>query len=261
MGDMSEPGRDLMVGNWKMNATHLEAIQMVQKLAYRLNIEDYDRVEVVVAPPFTALRSVQTVIEADRLLIRLGAQHTHWEEQGAYTGEVSPVMLAKLSVSYVIVGHSERRQYFGETDETVNKRAKAVLAQGMRPIVCVGETLHQREDGKTEAVVVPQVQRALAGVAGEQVAGLAIAYEPVWAIGTGRNANPDDAGAVCELIRHTVERMIGDDAAARIRILYGGSVNPGNIKAFMAKRQIDGALVGGASLDPDTFAAVVRYWI
>ena len=258
---MSERRFELMVGNWKMNATHLEAIQMVQKLAYRLNVEDFDRVEVVVAPPFTALRSVQTVIEADRFLIRLGAQHVYWEENGAFTGEVSAGMLAKLNVAYVIVGHSERRQYFGETDETVNRRVKAVLRHELSPIVCVGETLEERERGATESVVVPQVQRALSGVSSDDLARLAIAYEPVWAIGTGRNANPDDAGAVCEVIRHTVTAMGGEAAGTGLRILYGGSVNPGNIKGFMAKRHIDGALVGGASLDPDTFAAIVRYWV
>ncbi|MGH8928265.1 MAG: triose-phosphate isomerase [Acidimicrobiia bacterium] len=250
-----------MVGNWKMNVNHLEAIQMVQKLSYRLNPADFDRIEVVVAPPFTALRSVQTVIEADRLLLRLGAQHVHWEEQGAFTGEVSPAMLAKLSVSYVIVGHSERRQYFGETDETVNRRTRAVLAHSMRPIVCVGETLEQREAEETEAVVVAQVRKGLAGIGAEQAAMTAVAYEPVWAIGTGRHASPDDAGAVCELIRSIVAETLGDESAAGLRILYGGSVNPGNIKGFMAKRHIAGALVGGASLEPDTFAAVCRYWI
>jgi triosephosphate isomerase len=255
-----ERRQQLIVGNWKMNATHLEAIQMVQKLSYRLDSQDLERVEVVVAPPFTALRSVQTVIEADRLPIRLGAQHVHWEEEGAYTGEVSPGMLAKLGVAHVIVGHSERRQFFGETDETVNRRVKAVVRHQMSPIVCVGETLEQREKGATESVVVPQVERALAGVTPEETAKVSIAYEPVWAIGTGRNASPDDAGAVCELVRQTVEASSGSEGAAKLRILYGGSVNPGNIKGFMAKKHIDGALVGGASLDPDTFAAVVRYW-
>lgn len=253
--------KDLIVGNWKMNATHLEAIQMVQKLSYRLEPGDYERVEVVVAPPFTALRSTQTVIEADHLLIRLGAQHVHWEEKGAFTGEISPTMLAKLSVSYVIVGHSERRAMFGETDETVNARARAVLAAGMTPIVCVGETLGQRDGGQTEQVVVGQIREGLARIGGELLGRSAVAYEPVWAIGTGRNAHPDDAGAVCELIRETVKELVGFDAGDSLRILYGGSVNPGNIKGFMAKRHIDGALVGGASLNPDTFAAVVRYWI
>jgi len=258
---VAETRRDLIVANWKMNATHLEAIQMIQKLAYRLNISDFDRIEVVVAPPFTALRSVQTVIEADRYLMRLGAQHVHWEDTGAFTGEVSPPMLAKLSVAHVIVGHSERRQYFGETDETVNKRVKAVLAHGMKPIVCVGESLEQREAGETEAVVVPQVRNALAGVNADQVAGLSVAYEPIWAIGTGRTASPDDAGSVCEVIRNAVGEMSGPESAAGVRILYGGSVNAANIKSFMAKRHIDGALVGGASLDPDTFAAICRYWL
>ena len=244
-----------------MNATHLEAIQMIQKLAYRLDLADFERIEVVVAPPFTALRSVQTVIESDRYLLRLGAQHVHWEDQGAFTGEVSPVMLSKLSVAHVIVGHSERRQFFGETDDSVNKRVRAVLCHAMRPIVCVGETLDQREAGETEQVVVPQVRNALAGVPPDQVAMLSVAYEPVWAIGTGRTASPEDAGSVCEVIRNAVGEMSGPDAAAGVRILYGGSVNAANIKAFMAKRHIDGALVGGASLDPDTFAAVCRYWL
>lgn len=253
--------KSLICGNWKMNGTHLEAIQKVQKLSYRLEPSDYERVEVVVAPPFTALRSVQTVIEADHLPILLGAQHVHWESEGAYTGEVSPVMLAKLSVRHVIVGHSERRRMFGETDETVNRRAKAVLAHGMAPIVCVGETLEERDAGRTEEVVVTQVQAGLDGIEKDALGGSAIAYEPVWAIGTGRNADPDDAGRVCELIRDTVRRMAGVEVGERIRILYGGSVNPGNIKGFMAKRHIDGALVGGASLDPDTFAAIVRYWM
>jgi triosephosphate isomerase (TIM) len=252
--------KDLIVGNWKMHANHLESIQMVQKLSYRLHPDDYERVEVVVAPSFTALRSVQTIIEADHLLIRLGAQHVHWEEQGAFTGEVSPGMLAKLQVAHVIVGHSERRAMFAETDEAVNKRAKAVLAHEMLPIVCVGETLEQREAEETEDVVVGQVRGGLAGLDSEAVARSAVAYEPVWAIGTGRTAEPDDAGSVCELIRETVRSMAGAAAADGLRILYGGSVNPGNIAAFMAKRHINGALVGGASLDPDTFAAVVRYW-
>ncbi len=250
-----------MVGNWKMNATHLEAIQMIQKLSYRLDLADFDRIEVVVAPPFTALRSVQTVIEADRYLLRLGAQHVHWEDKGAFTGEISPPMLAKLSVAHVIVGHSERRQHFGETDEMVNKRIRAVLAHHMKPIVCVGESLEQREAGETEAVVVPQVRKALAGVDPEQVAGMSVAYEPIWAIGTGRNANPDDAGSVCEVIRSSVSDLFGENAAAGVRVLYGGSVNAANIRSFMAKRHIDGALVGGASLDPDTFASICRYWM
>jgi triosephosphate isomerase (TIM) len=252
---------DLIVGNWKMNATHLDAIQMVQKLSYRLETADYERVEVVVAPPFTALRSVQTVIEADHMKIRLGAQNVHWAESGAYTGEVSPLMLAKMSVAHVIVGHSERRAMFGETDEQVTKKAKAALAAGMTPIVCVGETLEEREADRTEEIVVGQVIASTAGISGADLARSSIAYEPVWAIGTGRTADADTAGAVAELIRDTVRSEAGDEAADGIRILYGGSVNAGNIKGFMAKRHVDGALVGGAALDPDGFAAIVRYWV
>jgi triosephosphate isomerase len=252
---------DLIVGNWKMNATHLDAIQMVQKLSYRLESDDYDRVEVVVVPPFTALRSVQTVIEVDHMLIRLGAQNVHWAESGAYTGEISPLMLAKLSVNHVIVGHSERRAMFGDNDDTVSRKAKATLAAGMAPIICVGETLEEREAERTEEIVVGQVRGSTAGIPGADLARSAIAYEPVWAIGTGLTADADTAGSVTELIRDTVRTEAGDEAADGVRILYGGSVNAGNIKGFMAKRHVDGALVGGASLEPDAFAAIVRYWV
>ncbi len=250
----------LIAGNWKMHKTHLEAIQVVQKLSYRLDPADYERVEVVVAPPFTALRSVQTVIEADHLLIRLGAQNVHWKDEGAFTGEIAPRMLQSLSVSYVIVGHSERREIFGETDEWVNRKAKAVLAHGMVPIVCVGETEAERDEGVSEDKVRRQVLAGLAGLDPEAVAGSVVAYEPIWAIGTGRTASADDADAMAALIRETIADRWGD-AAERIRILYGGSVNPGNIAGLMAKRNIDGGLVGGASLDPDTFASVIRYWM
>ena len=260
MGPMTET-KKLMVGNWKMNATHLEAIQMVQKLSYRLEPRDFDRIEVVVAPPFTSLRSVQTVIEADRLWIGLGAQDVFWEESGAFTGEISAPMLAKLSVQHVIVGHSERRQLFGETDEAVNKKVRAVSGAGMRPIICVGETLDQRDEGEAERVVGGQVVAALTRIDVEVIATAAIAYEPIWAIGTGRNAFPDDAGLMAETIRSTVADRVSSEAASGVRILYGGSVNAANIKDFMAKGEIDGALVGGASLDPDNFASIVRYWL
>ncbi len=253
--------KSLMAGNWKMNATHLDAIQMVQKLSYRLDPGDYERVEVVVCPPFTALRSVQTVIEADHLLIRLGAQNTYPAAEGAFTGEVSPAMLAKLGVRYVIAGHSERRQLLGETDEFVNAKVKTVLAHEMTPILAVGETLDEREDGRTEERVATQLRAGLAGVPADQVAGLVIAYEPIWAIGTGRTASPDDAAAVIGHLRSLVGEQWGSDAAEAVRILYGGSVNPGNVAGLMAKRDIDGGLVGGASLDPDTFASVIRYWM
>ena len=252
--------KNLIVGNWKMNATHLEAIQMTQKLHYRLDPKDFDRVDVGVAPPFTSLRSVQTVIEADHMRLLLAAQNVYWEESGAYTGEVAPGMLEKLFVRFVIVGHSERRQIFGETDEMVNKKVKAVLAHGMTPIMCVGETLEEREAGLATERVGSQVPAGLHGLAAEQIAGLVVAYEPIWAIGTGRTAAPEDAQEMVAFIRETLREQWGS-AADETRILYGGSVNPGNIAALMAKKDIDGGLVGGASLDPDKFAAIVRYWV
>jgi triosephosphate isomerase len=251
--------KDLIVGNWKMNATHLDAIQMIQKLSYRLDPYDYDRVEVVVAPPFTALRSAQTVIEADRMLIELGAQHVHWEESGAYTGEVSALMLSRLAVRYVIVGHSERRQHFGESDQDVNKRVRAILKHDMTPVVCVGESLDQREAGDERNVVRSQLGGGLSRLTADQLEKVVIAYEPVWAIGTGRNASPDDAGNMAEFIRESLIEIGSSSIAEGVRILYGGSVNAGNVRDLMAKKHIDGALVGGASLDPDQFAAIVRY--
>ncbi len=251
--------RDLIAGNWKMNATHLEAIQMVQKLSYRLNEEDFDRVDVVVCPPFTALRSAQTVIVTDHLRIILGAQHSHWADSGAHTGEISPVMLKRLSVRYVIAGHSERRAA-GMSDGDVNRQVLALLEHELTPIMCVGEVREQRDAGEAESVVSAQLAASLAGLTAEQLAACVIAYEPVWAIGTGLTATPDDADAMCAMIRNELRQRWGD-VADTVRILYGGSVNPGNIAALMAKRDIDGALVGGASLDPDTFAAVVRYWV
>lgn len=249
----------MIAGNWKMNANHLEAIQMVQKLSYRLDLADYDRVEVVVVPPFTALRSAQIVIEQDHLPMGLGAQNVHWEEKGAYTGEISAGMLAKLAVSHVLVGHSERRQLFGETDTDVNRKLKAVKAAEMTPILCVGETENERENGQTLDIVGSQVRLGLAGLSGEAVASTVVAYEPIWAIGTGRTASAGDAAEVITFIREAVADQWGT-AGDSVRILYGGSVNPGNIAGLMAKRDIDGGLVGGASLDPDTFASVVRYW-
>ncbi|MCP3993917.1 MAG: triose-phosphate isomerase [bacterium] len=252
--------KDLIAGNWKMHMTHLDAIQFVQKLSYRLESSDYERVDVVVCPPFTALRSAQTVIESDKLQIDLGAQHCFYEEKGAYTGEVSPQMLSKMSVSYVIAGHSERRQIFGETDEDVNKKVKAILDEGMIPIMCCGETGEEREQGMTEEKVGSQVRLGLQGLTAEQVAGMVIAYEPIWAIGTGKTASADDAGDMCTFVRNTVAEQFGE-AADSVRVLYGGSVKPGNVAGLMAKRDIDGALVGGAALDPDSFASLVRYYI
>jgi triosephosphate isomerase len=253
--------KDLIAGNWKMHANHLEAIQMVQKLSYRLDPQDYARVDVVVCPPFTSLRSVQTVIEADHLEIQLGAQNCHWEDSGAFTGEISPTMLAKLGVRHVIVGHSERRRLFGEDDATVARKLRAVLDAGMSPILAVGETLEEREAGETDGVIGGQTRAALRGLEADTVARLVVAYEPVWAIGTGRTADPDIADAAATTIRAVAEESHGAEAATSMRVLYGGSVNPGNIAAFMAKRGVDGALVGGASLDPDQFASIVRYWM
>ena len=251
--------RPIIAANWKMHKTHLEAIQVVQKLSYLLDQTDTDRVEVVVCPPFTALRSVQTLIDSDRLAYGLGAQDVHWQDQGAFTGEVSPPMLEALKVDYVVVGHSERRAMFGDTDETVNKKVRAVLAHRMAPILCVGETLQERDVGATEDRVTTQVRAALAGVEAGDAANVVIAYEPIWAIGTGRNAEPSDAGQVIALIRRSVGELAGAEVAQGMRIQYGGSVKAGNIRDFMAHPEIDGALVGGASLDPEEFALIVKY--
>ncbi|HEV8573047.1 MAG TPA: triose-phosphate isomerase [Actinomycetota bacterium] len=253
------PRRPIVAANWKMNKTHLEAIQTVQKLSYLLDAGDTDRVEVVICPPFTALRSVQTVIQADKLPFLLGAQDVHWEEKGAFTGEIAPSMLAALDVGYVIVGHSERREHFRESDEQVARKVRAVFDRGMSPILCVGETLEEREGGRTENKVVGQVQAALQEVGPDEASRLVVAYEPVWAIGTGRPCNPADAGEVVRTIRDTLETAYSTDVAETVRVQYGGSVKAGNIREFMAHPEIDGALVGGASLDPEEFALIVRH--
>ncbi|MDQ1376555.1 MAG: triosephosphate isomerase [Acidimicrobiaceae bacterium] len=256
---VSAPRRPFISGNWKMHHTHLDAIAMVQKLSYLLTDADYQAVDVSIHPAFTALRSIQTVLDADQIPIALGAQNCHWESKGAYTGEISPLMLAKLNVAWVIVGHSERRQLFGETDGWVNRKAKAVFAAGMTPIVCCGETLEERQAGSTESRCLGQVSAGLEGLTAEQVAALVIAYEPIWAIGTGVVATPDDAQAVIGAIRVEVGRLHGAGAAAAVRIQYGGSVKPGNIAELMAQPDIDGALVGGASLEAEDFSRLVRY--
>jgi len=251
--------KPLISGNWKMHHNHFEAISTVQKLAYILTKDDYEAVDVSVHPPFTDLRSVQTVLEADEIPVALGAQHCHWEDKGAFTGEVSPTFLAKLNVTYVIVGHSERRELFGETDEMVNVKAKAILKLGMTPIICCGETLEEREAGSTDEKVAGQVRAGLAGITPEQIGGLVIAYEPIWAIGTGRTASAEDAQAVCSLVRATVSEVAGRDAAESVRIQYGGSVKGSNAVELMAQPDIDGALVGGASLVAEDFAAIVQF--
>ncbi len=251
--------RPLIAANWKMHKTHLEAIQAVQKLSYLLDQDDAERVEVVICPAATSLRSVQTLIDSDRLAYGLGAQDVHWEDEGAFTGEISTPMLVALKVGYVIVGHSERRAMFGETDETVNRKVRAVFAHGMTPILCVGETLKERDVGATEDRVTAQVREDLAGVPGSDAGRLVVAYEPIWAIGTGRNAEPSDAGQVIGLIRQALAELYDGELARTVRIQYGGSVKAGNIRDFMAHPEIDGALVGGASLDPEELALIVKY--
>ena len=248
----------LISGNWKMNMNHFEAIQLVQKLGYALAKHDFETVNVTVHPPFTDIRSVQTVIDADRMKFLLGAQNCHSEVSGAFTGEVSPAMLSKMAVSYVIVGHSERRHLFGETDENVASKAKAVYAQDMTPIVCVGETLDQREGGNAYQIVETQVRGSLSGLKKSELGNIVVAYEPVWAIGTGVTASVDDAQAMCCEIRNVVESM-QKGAGEAIRIQYGGSVKPASVAELMACADIDGALVGGAALDSQSFARIVMY--
>jgi triosephosphate isomerase len=256
---MSEDRKPLIAGNWKMNLNHFEAIALVQRLAFTLNEQDFAAVDVTVLPPFTDLRSVQTLIEGDKYEIAYGAQDVSVHASGAYTGEVSASMLAKLGCSMVVVGHSERRAMHRETDDIVNAKARACLNHSMTPIVCVGEPLEVREAGQQVGYVLDQVKGSLIGLTADQVASLVIAYEPVWAIGTGRVATPEDAQEVCEAIRNQVAGLWQAETAEKVRVLYGGSVKANNIAEIMEKPDIDGALVGGASLDSDEFVGIVRY--
>ena len=251
--------KPLIAGNWKMNGTHLEAIALVQKLAFTLSDRDFQAVEVVVLPPFTALRSVQTLVIGDRLQIGYGAQDVSQHANGAYTGDISASMLAKLGCGYVLAGHSERRQYHGEDDALVNAKIQALLGAEMVPVLCVGESLEVRQAGNCLPYVLAQLDGGLAGLRPAQVDGIVVAYEPVWAIGTGQVATPEDAQEVCAAIRDRISEGHGGETAASVRILYGGSVNPDNIAAIMEQRDIDGALVGGASLDAGEFARICRY--
>lgn len=248
----------LIAGNWKMNNTHYEAIKLVQQLGYELAGHDYSKVEVSVCPPFTSLRTVQTLIEADRMLFILGAQNMHWEKSGAYTGEVSAEMLKALRVQYVILGHSERRELFDETDEGVNKKVKAAYQSELVPIMCCGETEGEHEAGETQSKVERQVRAGLNGLKPEQAQEIVVAYEPIWAIGTGKTATPDDAQGTIAYIRSVIADQFSKEVAGGVRILYGGSVKAGNAKALMSQRDIDGALVGGASLNAAEFAAIVK---
>jgi triosephosphate isomerase (TIM) len=252
----------LMAGNWKSNKNHQEAVVLVQKLAWTLadKKHDYGRAEVVVVPPFTDLRSVQTLVDGDQLLVKYGAQDVSVHDGGAYTGEISAGMLAKLGCSYVVVGHSERREYHAETDDVVNAKARRALSGGMVPIVCVGEGLDIRQAGEQVPYTLAQVDGSLAGFSAAEVSDLVIAYEPVWAIGTGEVATPDDAQEVCAAIRERIREVHGDAAADGVRILYGGSVKAANVAGIMDKNDVDGCLVGGASLEPDEFGGICRFY-
>jgi triosephosphate isomerase len=254
----------LLAGNWKMNLNHLEAIAFVQKLAYTLTEKDYAGVEVAVLPPFTDIRSVQTMVDGDRLQIIYGAQDLSPHDSGAYTGDIGGPMLAKLGCTYVCVGHSERREYHAESDEVVNAKVLAAVRNGLVPILCVGERLDVRREGGQVAHTTAQLRAALAGVPADKARTLVIAYEPVWAIGTGEVATPQDAQEVCAELRSTLADVYSSDdaftnGADGVRILYGGSVKPDNVAAIMAEPDVDGALVGGASLSVEDFAAIVRF--
>ena len=248
----------LMAGNWKMNLNHIEAIALVQKLAYTFNADDFSALEIAVIPPFTDIRSVQTLVDGDKIALKYGAQDLAKADKGAFTSEISGVMLAKLGCTFVIVGHSERRQYHGEDDQTVNLKVQAALRNGLTPIVCVGEGTEVRNAGEHVAFTLNQLKAALSGVAAGDVANLVIAYEPVWAIGTGEVATPANAQEVCGAIRNQIREVFGS-AADQVRVLYGGSMKADNVAALMKEPDIDGGLVGGASLDPDEFVSVCRY--
>jgi len=259
---VSDTRTPLMAGNWKMNLNHQEAVVLTQKLAWTLSDKkhDYSQVEVVVLPPFTDLRSVQTLVDGDQLQVKYGAQDVSVHDSGAYTGEISAGMLTKLGCSYVVVGHSERREHHAETDELVNGKAHKALDADMTPIVCVGEGLEVRQAGDHVPYTLAQVDGSLAGFTAEQVAGLVVAYEPVWAIGTGEVATPDDAQEVCGAIRERIRDVHGDAAADGVRVLYGGSVKAANVAGIMDRTDVDGCLVGGASLQADEFGGICRFY-
>lgn len=251
--------RPLMAGNWKMNLNHLEAIALVQRLAFTLKPDDYEACDVAVLPPFTDIRSVQTLVDGDRLKIRYGAQDLSRFDAGAYTGEISGSMLAKLGCTYVIIGHSERRQYHGETDEMVNAKVKAAFRHSLTPIVCIGEGLDVRRAGDQVSHTLAQLDAGLVGIGRDEATRVVIAYEPIWAIGTGEVATPDDAQEVCGAIRARLAELYDPELAAGVRVLYGGSMKANNVAGLMAMPDVDGGLVGGASLDADEFVALVRH--
>jgi triosephosphate isomerase len=251
----------LIAGNWKMHLDHFEAAHLVQKLAWTLDDgkHDFDAVEVALLPPFTDLRTVQTLVDGDKLSFKYGAQDLSQYDKGAYTGEISGAMLAKLKCTYVVVGHSERRQYHHESDAIVNEKVQAAIRHDLTPILCLGEGMAVRKEGRHLPHCQAQLDAGLAGIPAEKVAGMVIAYEPVWAIGTGEVATPDDAQEVCAALRARVGELYSQDVAKAVRVLYGGSVKAQNIAGIMAKDDVDGALVGGAAIDPGEFASIVRY--
>jgi triosephosphate isomerase (TIM) len=252
---MKSQRRPIIAGNWKMNKTSVEARDLAQKLVPL--VANASGRDIVLAPPFTALQAVAEAIKGTS--IGLSAQNMHWEDKGAFTGEISAEMLLALGCKYVIIGHSERRQYFGETDETVNKKTRQALKQGLSTIMCVGETLAEREAGKLNEIISRQVTGGLKDVGADDMKKIVVAYEPVWAIGTGKTATPEQANEVHRLIREKVQALFGKEIAEGLRIQYGGSVTPDNVSSLMAMPDIDGALVGGASLKPETFAALMNF--
>lgn len=250
--------KPLMAGNWKMNNTIAEAVVLAQEVSNHYDKEWSENVDIVVCPPFVDLKPVWTVFDFDKAKISVGAQNVHWEEAGAYTGEVSVSMLKEIPCAYCIVGHSERRGLFGETNEDVNRKVKALVAGGIAPIVCVGESLAVRDAGTTDEFVCAQVRAAFAGLDDIDAKDAVVAYEPIWAIGTGRTATPEQAEAVCAAIRATLAELFGDARAQKMRVLYGGSMNPGNVEGLLAQPNIDGGLVGGASLKAASFVQLVK---
>lgn len=244
----------IIAGNWKMNNNIEESIKLVAEIK---NFDLDKGVEVVLCVPFTNIKDVKTAIKGTN--IKIGAQNMHWEESGAFTGEISPLMLKELEVDYVILGHSERRQYFNETDETVNKKIKSALSHDIKPIICVGETLEEKEAGKEKEIVESQVIKAFKDIDRKEIEKIVIAYEPIWAIGTGKTASADDANGMIGFIRETIDKIYGEEERQKIRIQYGGSVKPGNISKLMEKEEIDGALVGGASLKAEDFVKLINY--
>ena len=251
--------KPLMAGNWKMNLNHLEAIAVAQKLVYSLDDKDYDAVDVAIIPPFTDIRSIQTLIDGDRLRLTYGAQDLSPEASGAFTGDIAGSMLHKLGCTFVLIGHSERRAIHGESDALINRKIKAALANEIIPIFCVGEELAIRESGAHVSHVIRQVRAGLEGFTKPELKKIVIAYEPVWAIGTGKVATPEDAQEVCAAIREEIENIGSAEIASKMRILYGGSVKSSNIAEIMKKSDVDGALIGGASLDPEELAKIVKF--